>query len=82
MGFQDLKIYMDQCPNDSLVHKWIGDLLFEGTSYNDSIKAYNEMGNKVTIDALCMKLKAEFRVGSAKSINETMNSIKSHPEFT
>jgi len=41
MGFQDLKVYMDRCPNDSFVHKWIGDLLFEGTSYTDSIKAYN-----------------------------------------
>lgn len=41
MGFQDLKVYMDQCPDDFLVHKWIGDLLFEGTSYNDCVKAYN-----------------------------------------
>lgn len=58
MGFQDLKMYMDQCPDDYHVHKWIGDLLFEGTSYNDSIKAYNEMGEKITIDALSMRLKA------------------------
>jgi hypothetical protein len=41
MGFHDLKIYIDLCPEDLNVHKWIGDLLFEGTSFHDSIKAYN-----------------------------------------
>lgn len=40
------------------------------------------MGNKVTLDALCMKLKAELRVSTIKTIAETMNHIKAHPEFT
>lgn len=72
---------MDQCPNDSLVHKWIGDLLFEGTSYSDCIKAYNEMGHKITLQALCMKIKAEIRVCTIKQIAQTMNLVKSHPDF-
>lgn len=31
---------MSKKPNDFTVHKWIGDLLYEGRSYEDAIKAY------------------------------------------
>ena len=27
--------------NDYFVHKWIGDLLYEGKSYTDAYKAYS-----------------------------------------
>lgn len=30
-------------PNDLLIYKWIGDLLYEGISYRDALKAYSEM---------------------------------------
>lgn len=39
------------------------------------------MGDKITLDALCMRLKAELRVGTFKQANETMSKIKSHELF-
>lgn len=42
-GFNDLKVYMQANPDDYQVHKWIGDLLYEGYSYHDSYKAYDEI---------------------------------------
>jgi hypothetical protein len=32
---------MELKPNDLSIYKWIGDLLYEGMSYKDSLKAYN-----------------------------------------
>lgn len=34
---------MHSHPDDYQVHKWIGDLLYEGYSYNDALKAYEEI---------------------------------------
>lgn len=39
------------------------------------------MGDKITLDALCMRLKAELRVGTFKQANETISKIKSHELF-
>ena len=30
-------------PHDLSIYKWIGDLLYEGMSYHDALKAYSEM---------------------------------------
>lgn len=35
---------MELNPNDVSIYKWIGDLLYEGMSYQDSLKAYAELG--------------------------------------
>jgi hypothetical protein len=40
IGFADLKQYMLKNQNDYKVHKWIGDLLYEGKSYSDALRAY------------------------------------------
>ena len=32
-------------PNDLSIYKWIGDLLYEGMSYKDALKAYNQLGD-------------------------------------
>lgn len=34
-------------PTDHKVHKWIGDLLYEGKSYNDALKAYEEIDETI-----------------------------------
>jgi hypothetical protein len=36
---------MDVNPEDLSIYRWIGDLLYEGMSYKDSLKAYNELGS-------------------------------------
>jgi tetratricopeptide (TPR) repeat protein len=43
-GFSSLKIFMEMNPDDVSIYKWIGDLLYEGMSYKDALKAYNELG--------------------------------------
>lgn len=40
-GFSSLKLFMELKPNDLSIYKWIGDLLYEGMSYKDALKAYN-----------------------------------------
>ncbi len=55
---------MELNPNDLSIYKWIGDLLYEGMSYNDALKAYNELGNSESIETRVMKLKCMFRVNS------------------
>jgi tetratricopeptide (TPR) repeat protein len=42
-GFGDLKNFLQSKPDDASVHLWIGDLLYEGRSYHDALKAYLEV---------------------------------------
>jgi hypothetical protein len=35
---------MELNPDDLSIYKWIGDLLYEGMSYTDALKAYGELG--------------------------------------
>ena len=40
-GFSSLRSFMEMHPEDLTIYKWIGDLLYEGYSYADAIKAYS-----------------------------------------
>jgi tetratricopeptide (TPR) repeat protein len=41
-GFSSLKTFIELNPDDLSIYKWIGDLLYEGRSYRDSLKSYAE----------------------------------------
>lgn len=64
---------MEMNPDDLTIYRWIGDLLYEGESYRDALKAYSELGPDVNFEALIMQLKCIFRVGS---LNEIANMMK------
>ena len=72
-GFSDLKQYMSKNPKDYTVHKWIGDLLYEGRSYEDAIKAYNEMEGAPSFDLEIMKCKCLIRIGDLHQIQDGLN---------
>ena len=40
-GFLDLKKYLTVNSKDYHVHEWIGNLLYEGRSYTDALRAYD-----------------------------------------
>jgi hypothetical protein len=70
---------MELNPNDLSIYKWIGDLLYEGMSYNDALKAYNELGSVDDLETHIMKLKCMFRIGSFNDITAQMKLIEKHP---
>lgn len=39
---------MEINPQDTEITKWIGDLLYEGRSYKDALRAYEELNNNKT----------------------------------
>jgi hypothetical protein len=66
---------MELNPNNQEIYKWIGDLLYEGLSYQDALKSYSEMGSEEDFVTNIMKLKCLMRVGSMKEIQEMMKKV-------
>jgi tetratricopeptide (TPR) repeat protein len=78
-GFGSLKQFMELSPDDLSIYKWIGDLLYEGMSYGDALKAYGELGAVDDLDTHIMKLKCTFRVGSLSDVTAQLRVIEKHP---
>ena len=68
---------MSKKPNDYTVHKWIGDLLYEGRSYEDAIKAYDEIDENIYFEAEMMKCKCLIRTGDIQRIYEKLLKLSS-----
>jgi hypothetical protein len=70
---------MELNPDDLSIYKWIGDLLYEGMSYVDALKAYSELGAVDDLETQIMKLKCLFRVASLNEVTAQLRSIEKHP---
>ena len=67
---------MELEPKDKNIQQWIGDLLFEGYSYSDSLKAYRQVkAENMSIYVLGKRLKTEIRIESMNQIQKTINLI-------
>lgn len=75
-GFNSLKYFIELNPDDLSIYKWIGDLLYEGKSYKDSLKAYNELGKDEQLETLIMKSKCLFRIGSIQEVGFNLKTIE------
>jgi tetratricopeptide (TPR) repeat protein len=62
-------------PNDRIVHKWIGDLLYEGRSYNDALRAYEEIDDPPIFEVELMKCKCFFRVADLQKVGAMLAKI-------
>ena len=53
------------------MHVWIGNLLYEGKSYTDALKAYDEVEGE-NLQALIMRCKCLLRVSKLQHIKECL----------
>ena len=67
---------MELNPNDFSIYKWIGDLLYEGMSYKDALKAYHELNNDDDLQTAIMKVKCLLRVGTFQQISQGIKAIE------
>ncbi|CAM6002383.1 unnamed protein product [Sphagnum balticum] len=68
-GFASLKTFMEMHPEDLSIYRWIGDLLYEGLSYRDALKAYSELPESSEADLAVMRAKCLFRVGGMADVS-------------
>ena len=73
-GFESLKTFIELNPDDASIYKWIGDLLYEGRSYNDALKSYAEYQQN-DLESLIMRTKCLFRVGNLQEVNAMMKGM-------
>lgn len=67
---------MELRPDDISIYKWIGDLLYEGESYRDALKAYSELGDLPTCDLDIMRCKCLLRVGSLLEVMQLLKAME------
>ena len=73
-GFASLKSFIELRPEDLSIYKWIGDLLYEGRSYHDSIKSYDE-SQAQDFESLVMRGKCLFRIGSLNEVSALLKCL-------
>ncbi len=60
---------------DYYVHKWIGDLLYEGRSYSDALKAYQEIEESTLFDVEIMKCKCLLRMSDLNKLSDCLTKL-------
>lgn len=75
-GFSSLKVFMELNPEDMSIYKWIGSLLYEGYSYRDAIKAYEELGDRPALDVQLMKIKCMLRVAGLGDVQAAIKNLE------
>lgn len=61
--------------SDHYVHKWIGDLLYEGRSYSDALKAYSEIEESLSFETEIMKCKCLVRVADLNKVGDCLTKL-------